>query len=402
MLEMKYFFLIWIVVLILFTFYCLYRLSKMTPPPTTIPLITKLPDIAKFDNTSQPTNQNLVSYINDLEANDKITSLPGCEKIYDDNIAVRALGYNSCASANADYYNRNLDINKTYGNAKSLAQLCPISTKSDTYMNCMQQLMAKFSTNADMIDKVSTDMTTVLNKRLNDRSDLLNNIEISIKPYLFSKDQVDFTNNMTLGEPINPTPDQVLNNVNMYYQIKYGASKSVFSNIPKENIPKENFITTSLDIYNVDPYIESMFFGIYTPVKGQYLAFNNLTITLNYDTQPTQSMAQSATPQQTKRISIIIIDNNTGTRIVYAVSNIDFYMQYKNVIIVDLLSQTINSKQPSDTLALQQLLATLGVNVPMRIIITVEEFTSTENITRKTYKILNADNMNTIMVLEKQ
>jgi len=370
--------------------------------------------INKFENISQsvisnaitkPTSQNLIQYVNDIVKHDKITDIPECVNVYDDNIAVRSLGYNNCSSANADYYARNLDINQKYGNANSLAQLCPISTKSDSYMNCMQQLLNKFNTNANILDSINTDMTNLLNKRLSDRTNVLNNVEISLNPYLFSQNQIDFTNNMTLGEPINPTSDQVLENVNNYYLTKYDGSKSGFSNIP-QNITHENF-ASNLEIYNIDPYIENHFFGTYTPIKGQYLAFNNLTVTLNYilDT-PTKSLNQESLPalplqnQSVKKVFLTIIDNNTNAQIVYRVNNIDFYSQYKNVIKIDLFDQTINSTQPTDTQTLQQLLNILGITVPNRLIMTINEFTSSENITRKTYKLLNTD-MNTIMILEK-
>ena len=44
----------------------------------------------------------------------------------------------------------------------------------------------------------------------------------------------------------------------------------------------EKFVITQ-EIYNIDSYIETHFFGIFTPIKGQYLAFNNLTVTLTYE-----------------------------------------------------------------------------------------------------------------------
>lgn len=415
MLQTKYLILIWIIVLVIFTFYCIYRLSGFTQSTRTIK--STLP-INKFDNITQsvisnslpnslthPTSQNLIQYVNNIEKHDKITDIPECATIYDDNIAVRSLGYNNCSSANADYFARNLDINKKYGNANSLAQLCPISTKSDAYMNCMQQLLNKFNTNANILDSINTDMTNLLNKRLSDRTNVLNNVEISLNPYLFSRNQVDFTNNMTLGEPINPTSDQVLENVNNYYLTKYGGSKSVFSNVPW-NITHEK-LASNLEIYNIDPYIETYFFGTYTPIKGQYLAFNNLTVTLNYvldtATKYLNQESHATIPlqnQSVKKVFLTIIDNNTNAQIVYRVNNIDFYLQYKNVIKIDLFDQTINSTQPTDTQTLQQLLNILGLTVPNRLIMTIDEFISSENITRKTYKLLNVD-MNTIMVLEK-
>ena len=416
MLQTKYLILIWIIVLVIFTFYCIYRLSGFTYPISSQPTKLSLP-INKFENINQlvlrnsllkPTSQNFIEYVNDIEKHDKITDIQECVNVYDDNIAVRSLGYNNCSSANADYFARNLDINQKYGNANSLAQLCPISTKSDTYMNCMKQLLNKFNTNANIVESININMTNLLNKRLSDRTEVLNNVELSLNPYLFSQHQVDFTNNMTLGEPINPTPDQVLENVNNYYQTKYGGSKSVFNNIPQtpQNKQTPEQFASNLEIYNIDPYIETYLFGSYTPIKGQYLAFNNLTITLNYvlDTQASKQASKQASNQlqnQTvKKVFLTIIDNNTNAQIVYRVINIDFYLQYKNVIKIDLFDQTLNSTQPTDIQTLQQLLNILGITVPNRLIMTIDEFTSSEKITRKTYKLLNAD-MHTIMILDK-
>lgn len=404
MLQTKYLILIWIIVLIIFIFYCVYRLSGF--------------NINKFDNISQqvklntssnaitqPTSQNIIQYINDIQENDKIIDLPECSTIYDDNIAVRALGYNNCYLANEDYIARNLDINQKYGNAKSLSQLCPVSTKNNSYMNCMRLLLNKFNTNANIIDSINTDMTDLLNKRLSDRSNVLNNIEILLNPYLFNQNQIDFINSNTLGESINPTSDQILENVHNYYLNKYSGSKSIFNNIPN-NIKfktNEQFIS-NLEIYNIDPYIEKFFFGTYIPIKGQYLAFNNLTITLNYIIDTSKFMQSSnqlnKKNKTVNKVFLTIIDNDTNAKIVYTISNIDFYLQYKNVIKIDLFDQSINSTQPTDTQTLQQLLNILGITVPNRLIMIIDEFTSSENITRKTYKLLNAD-MNTIMILEK-
>ena len=403
MIPTKYLILLWIVILVVFTFFCIYRLSILNPQPT-----NKFVDIEQSPQLPQPsqmvipntTSQNIIDYISAEQSKDKITDIPGCQNVYDDNIAVRSLGYNNCATANADYYHRNLDINKKYGNAKTLAEMCPVSTKSDAYMKCMQLLLAKFNTNATIMDKINADMSSILNKRLAERSDVLNNVEIVMNPYLFSKDQQEFRNNMTLGEPINPTPDQVLENVNNYYETKYGFSKSVFGDV-KDDI-KEPF-ASNLEIYNIEPEIEAKFFGVFIPIKGQFLAFDNLTVLLNYDTTAdnTQVSSTGEVINTGKKILLTIIDNNTNTQIVYRVINVDYHLQYKNVIRIDLFDQTINSSQPSNTQALQQLLTTLGITTPNRILLSVDEFTSTENITHKTYKLMNSSN-DTIMIMEKQ
>jgi len=382
----------------------------MTPSPThlqtmQLPTKQKLNNFVDVRNSAdayiqpQSTNKNIVNYIDDIQKIDNIRNMPGCENIYDDNLAARALGYNNCANANADYFERNLDIYNKYGNLKSLAEICPVSTRTDMYMTCMKKLLDKYNVNADVLDNINNDMSDIMNKRLNNRSDLLNDIETSLNPYLFSKDQVNFNNTMTLGEPLNPTGDQILNYANNYYKLRNGISKNIFNNIPQSNI--ENFVSSNSEIYIIDPYIEQLFFGTYTPIKGQYLAFNNLTITLNYDIG--KEITNTNTNKNTNsphKVVLTIIDNNTNSQIIYSISNIDYYLQYKNVIKIDLSNQIINSVHQTDVESLQALLTTLGISTPGRLIMTVDEFTSSENITRRTYKILNA-NMSTIMVLEK-
>lgn len=416
--QTNYIILFWIIALVIFTFYCIYRLYIWMPEnnssynslsnPLSNPLSESLINITKPNS--------FIQYIDDAQSHNKITDIPECAKIFDDNVAVRSLGYNNCASAYSDYIARNLDINNAYGNTNTLAKLCPITTHSNTYMNCMQQLLNKFNTNANIVSAVNVDMTNLLNKRLIDRSDVLNNVELEINPYLFNSSQMDFYNNVTLGEPLTPTPDQILANVNSYYQNKYSSSKSIFNNITNDQqsaqsaqLPhnpanyEEHF--ANQDIYNIDPYIENNFLGLFTPIKGQYLAFNNLTVILNYEILPTVPAIISATMPATnqdlpKKIFLTIIDNNTNAQIIYEISNIDFYLQYKNVIKLDLLNQTINTINSTDSQALQQLLIIMGFTVPTKLIMTIDEFTSTENITRQTYKLLNI-NMNTIMIMEK-
>lgn len=327
----------------------------------------------KFANI---TNPNLIDYITAEQHKDKIIDIPECKNVYDDNIAVRSLGYNNCTSANADYYHRNLDINNKYGYGKSLAEMCPVSTKSDEYIKCMKLMLNKFNTNANILDKINIDMSEIINTRINDRNDILNNIEITLNPYIHNKDQTDF-NNLGGSQIVN------LDNINNYYETKYGSSKSVFANVP-----------SNLEIYNIDPTIQTTFFGTYKPIKGQYTIFNNLIITLNYDLDDSNT--------HNKKVILSIRDNTSDIEIVYRVINLDYYIQNKTsndkVIKIDLFDQNIVSSS-SDT-TLQQLLITLGITVPNRILLKYEEFTSSENIVHKTYKIMT-NNMATVMMMEK-
>ncbi len=435
MIKTKYLILFWIVALIIFTFICIYRLKLFSPTPeqykqiymlynnNTKSLMNNMNNLNNFSNV-EPSD-NVISYIDDIVKNDKIINMPSCEDVYDDNLAVRSLGYNNCKSANADYFSRNLDSKKKYGYNKSLSDLCPVSTKSDEYINCMSQLLNKFNTNAKITQNINTDMTELLNNRIQARSNILDDIEISLNPYIYDKNQLEFVNNRTLGEPNNPTTDQITDLASNYFQSKYENSINLFTNITNNNIEtaaSNNSIETfekTQEIYNIDPYIETHFFGIFTPIKGQYLAFNNLTITLTYkivkDTiKPMQRDASSSNNTENKtynnmetktqefyKVFLTFIDNNTGAQMIYRIINIDFYLQYKNIIKLELFDYTIVNIKLNDTLKLQQILTLLGIKSNSRLLISISEFTSSENKIHTTYKLLNSD-INTIMSLEKQ
>ena len=477
MIKTKYLILFWIVALIIFTFICIYRLRLFAPTPeqnkqlymlynnnNTKSLMNNFNNFIDVDSLSIAKQQdngnletqpdNVISYIDNIVKNDKIINMPSCEDVYDDDIAVRGLGYNNCKSANADYFTRNLDSKKKYGYNKSLSDLCPVSTKSDEYINCMTQLLNKFNTNAKITNKINTEMTESLNNRIQVRYNILDDIEIALNPYIYDKNQLEFVNNRTLGEPKNPTSDQISNLASNYFQSKYENSINLFTNITNNNIDIdigkrsnssasasananandrhnsiEKFVITQ-EIYNIDSYIETHFFGIFTPIKGQYLAFNNLTVTLTYeivkDTKKPMQIDYSTNtkdnvdknpnpntnlnpnpnpynnPQNIYKVLLTIIDNNTGVQIIYKIINIDFYLQYKNIIKLELFDYTIvNTTQLNDTLKLQRILTILGIKANSRLLISISEFTSSEHKTHTTYKLLNSD-MNTIMSLEKQ
>ena len=459
MIKTKYLILFWIVALIIFTFICIYRLRLFSPTPeqhkklymlynnNTKSLMNNFNNFMDVDLLSIATQQdNVISYIDNIVKNDKIINMPSCEDVYDDDIAVRGLGYNNCKSANADYFARNLDSKNKYGYNKSLSDLCPVSTNSKEYINCMSQLLDKFNTNAKITNKINTDMTELLNNRIQVRSNILDDIEISLNPYIYDKNQLEFVNNRTLGEPVNLTTDQISDLASNYFQSKYENSINLFTNITNNNIDIGNLASDSAnssanssasanarhnsiekfvitqEIYNIDPYIETHFFGIFTPIKGQYLAFNNLTVTLTYEIvkntiKPIQrdnntntkdnadknpNPNQDNNPQQLYKVLLTIIDNNTGVQIIYRIINIDFYLQYKNIIKLELFDYTIvNTTQLNDTLKLQKILTLLGIKANSRLLISISEFTSSEKKTHTTYKLLNSD-MNTIMSLEKQ
>ena len=104
--------------------------------------------------------------------------------------------------------------------------------------------------------------------------------------------------------------------------------------------------------------------------------------------------------QELYKVFLTFIDNNTGAQIIYKIINIDFYLQYKNIIKLVLSDYTIDNIKLNDTLKLQQILTLLGIKSNSRLLISISEFTSSENKTHTTHKLLNSD-INTIMSLEK-
>ena len=129
------------------------------------------------------------------------------------------------------------------------------------------------------------------------------------------------------------------------------------------------------------------------------IVFNNLAISLNYDISSNTTLSTN-TNTIPKNVVLNIINNDTSSVITYKISDIDYFKAYKNVIKMEIASQTIMNNTPNDTQTLQQLLTTLGIQLPTRLFISLEQFTSPEMITRNTYKLLNS-NMDTIMLLEK-
>jgi len=390
--KTNYIILFWIIALILFTFYCIFRLSylKEKYDNTISPIITM--------NSTLPNTNNIISYINNIQSKHKITDVPGCENVFDDNIAVQSLGYNNCQSGYSDYLSKNLDINKKYGQPKSLSDMCPVSSKSEEYSRCLQKLMHKFSDNANILDNITSDMTSSINKRLQDRSNSLNEIQLSMNSLIYNKEQNNFRTNMLVNGDVAKYPDEVIGLVNKYYKNRYqeGAGIEKFS--------------ANISTYIVDPKLESTFFGTYSPLSGQFLAFNDLIITLGYDeSQNTYgsdyNVINSDTNKNTNTNIILTLSSyNNSLNIIYKVSSIKNYEKRKNAIILNITDENIKddsmSDQENNSQTLQQLINILGIVVPTQLIISYETFTSTENITRSTYKLSNG-NLDTIVVLNK-
>jgi len=401
--KTKYIILIWIILLILFIFYCIFRLKYLKE---------------KYDNTISPTYP-IINYINDIGQKNKITDVtnpPQCKNLYDDNIKVQSLGYSNCESAYADYLAKGFDINNKFGNDKSLADMCPIATKSALYTQCLTSLLNKFTNGANMVDGITSDMNNSINKRLQDRTSILDNVQNQMNPLIFNKDQNDFNNYMQSSGSVAKYKEDVIGLVNNYYQDRYRGGLGYTGG----NTTTEGFIA-STSVYIVDPAIENLFFGKYQPISGQFLAFGDLTISLAYDTSistnsflPTQNsnlnsnlnsnptLESSSKLNQIKNIILTITSNSNKLNIAYNIVNIDNYKAVPNAIKMIISTQNItrNSNDAGDSQTILQLLSTLGITAPTQLIMTYDEFTSTENIVHKTYKLVN-DNLDTILVLNK-
>ena len=418
----KYIILFWIIALILFTFYCIFRLWYLGPPAR---------GMDKFDDSgaSITTNPNIIQYADNLLAKDKITDVPACANTFDDNYGVRALGYRSCNDAYADYIVKGLDTSNNYGATKSVDDYCPVTTKSPQYMQCMKTLLEKYNSGANILQGVTNDMTVLVNKRLQDRSNVINDIQLDVAPYTNSKQIQDFELNTGLLGTANKTSDDKLYSASQYFQNKYGSSVSVFSNVPSHpsNNSKNSRNSTMVDTMKngftgiiegfttvsitVEPYIVSNFFGNYSPVKGQYIAFDNLDVSLNFidntETTPTEPNATEESSQQggqgpsnIGKVSLMISDVNTNGQIIYDISYVDYYENEKNVIVLNIAGQTVNVVNAGDDQTLQQLLVLLGISSPTKLVIMLEQNISDTGVKRWTYKLMNL-NMDTIMVMKK-
>ena len=429
MISTKYIIFIWIVSLIIFTFYCIFRLWYMS-------------STASFEDIIEPTKYDAISYINDLLKQDKIQNIPACASVYDDNVGIRILGYRSCKDAYQDYFIKGLDMNEKYGNSKSLSELCPESTKSPQYLQCMKNLLNKFTISANIVNGVNNDMSQSINQRLQERSDILNDIQLDMAPYLSNSDIKDFKIKTGAGLLSNSSKqtDELLRGISIYYKSKYGVSQSAFADISNTQ-SKQQLIqqqqTNQLQIKKpgeiiIDQYFANTFIGNYKPVKGQYLAFDNILISLDFElpieipsntrtnsntgssntgssnTGSSNTGSSNTTSKDSNRkivsnkgkLNLTITDNDTKALITYSIDKLEKYQEKQNAISLSISSQIINSNIVANTQTLQQLLYLLGLNIPTKIIMTIEIQKNDLGLEYRTYKILN-QSLDTIMVLRR-
>lgn len=449
----------WILCLILFTFYCVFRLKYLSenthknintrrilketyfdPDPTGSPVVTPedtykagvreytgdvlvtRPEITKAPMITHVGD--FMTYIKNIQAKDKITDMLECDTLYDDNLKVRELGYKNCGSAYSDYLEKNYDLNKKYGNSYTLAEICPIASKSPVYKQCLQKLLTKFTDGVNLVGSVNKDMTDSINTRLSNRTDTLYKVQASISPFIYSKVQNDFNKSMLMKKQIGIQTEDKLNLINKYYEDRYQVGMETFNNYSTDTI--ETFTNVTLT------EIEKDFFGSYKPVRGQFQHLADLIFTIEYDdsgnnikpntdtdtsaikvsslvssqgssqdssTQPTTLSDLSPLSVKANARPVIFTFKNDDIYITYTVSNIDFYKTITNAIKLMLTDKNI-VYQASPNNTIEPLLKQLGLYVPSSINLVFDQYTSTEDIDHNTYRLVN-DNLDTILVLEK-
>ena len=420
----------WIICLILFTFYCVFRLKYLSDTsyknkdtnsykqekyedvkiniPRTTPVLTAYTGdviVTRPAMTTRPITPvvtkigDFITYIEDIQSKGKLSDMLNCENLYDDNLKVRDLGYKSCELAYVDYLEKNYDINTKYGDSRTLAEICPIASKSTAFQICIQELLTKFTDSVHLINNVNIDMTNSINSRLNVRTDDLYKIQASISPFIYSKVQNDFNNDMLMKQQIANKTDDKLNLINKYYKDKYQSGIEIFTNTNTN----EQFTNVIL------PDIETLFFGKYQPVRGQFQNLADLIFSIEYDDsgnnikpnigQPTLYSPLSLLSIKTNTRPVMFTLRNSDIYITYAVYNIDYYKLNKNTIKLILANRNIIYKSSPSNIV-EPLLETLGLYSPSSIILVFEPYTTTEKIKHDTYRLVN-DNLDTILVLDK-
>ena len=396
----NYIIFIWIIALILFVYYCIFRMKYIHE---------KYFDLPKPTVTEPRT---IMGYIAKIEDNNKIVDIETCQNIYDDNFKIQELGFSSCENGYAEYVNKNLDVNNKYGREKSFAEICPVASNSPMYNECAKLLLTKFSDSNIILDNVTSEINNSINKRLIDRHEILDDTLMSLSPFLYSKNQKDFDKNILLNKQVSQYSDQTLNLVDYYYQDKY------------------KYIEKFTNLVNSD--VESLFFGSFIPVNGQMLALNNLVLSIEYDTSGKKKSKGSnmkfipllnetiipslpSTPMTTTssnnipapELSVtktiqpaIFTIRNNDLEIVYDIKYIDFYKTNKNAAQFILDDKEILYQNYNDTNITEQLLSILGLNTTSHLVLVVDTFTSTEKIKHTNYRLVN-DNLDTILILQK-
>ena len=212
---------------------------------------------------------------------------------------------------------------------------------------------------------------------------------------------------MQMNGQIPKYQDDKLLLVNQYYANRYRGGFEGFNNNILLAYYSGSSVPSNLAPLILDPLLIKNFFGIYKIVKGQFTSLNNTTISLGYDTS--NSLTSSITVNNITEVSppeILLTIDNISLQITYKVNYLENYKALPNAIKLNLTDKNVVvdtnqfQSQQDKSIIVQQLLSTLGINVPSRLIMTYEDDISSENITHRHYKIVN-DNLDTILVLNK-
>jgi hypothetical protein len=362
--KTEYIIFFWILALVLFTFYCIFRLTYLKKE--------------KYVDTVK-TTPNILAYLDSLEQKKLITDIKGCENIFDDNFKVQSLGYSNCQNAYSDYISKGLDVNQDYGQKYNLSEICPVSTKTAKYQDCSRILLEKNTNTANILDSVNVEMETSINKRIRDRISSLDIISDDLRPFVFKNDNIEFITDMINKKQIPQTRNDVLPLVADYYNSKYNG---------KYDGTKESF-EPDISILEVPAELEALFFGKYKSIKGNLKSFNNIIIELKYNIN-----------DKGVNNGIILTIDGASFNIIYEVASLKNYKNFSNVIQMKLINRKI-LKESENGNELINLMNLLGFGDSATILITYSEFISPEKKKRATYKIVN-DNLDTLIVLEKE
>ncbi len=353
------------------------KVLTTTVPTTTIPTTT-LPRIINTKKaqpplitvaSSQPTqapvktNYSVIDYANDLETENNITSIPECSTMYDDNILVKNIGYENCTSAYSDYIHKNLDPTENYDYNKSLEEMCPITTRSPKYINCMKALYGKFNQANTMLGVIGNDVSDIINQRLTDRQNIINDLNTNL------------VNNITKDIPITPTKYANTLNYNLLDNIKYSEDRNIpFKTEQKKTV--ENFenptITSAINLA-ID------FLGSYKLLKGQFIILSDIKLNLS--------------------INELIVVKDNEVLAVLGVKKILGAKDYPDTI--EIVLNSLDIKTDINTwLPIQNIFKTLGIETPCVLYLTLDKYITTENNEYKMYRLFN-DSHDTIMYLEK-
>ena len=191
--------------------------------------------------------------------------------------------------------------------------------------------------------------------------------------------------------------------INNYYQDRYRGGGEAFTSINTndvKNIKNEKFTNI------VDVNIEMFFFGKYKPIGGQFLALNDIVLSIEYDliTNHSKLLKHSYMLEQEQinnnyLRSVIFTIKTNNLFIIYKISRITNYKKHDNMVQLILGEKNIVTQLQDDSIV-DHILTMLGIYSSTSLILTFDNFISTESINHTTYKLVN-DNLDTILVLDK-